>query len=100
MKSHKLCGCLHGFVPDLRIKQCDLIADCARNHVEGLLHIAELLSLLFIGDPVCRLALDQHLAGIWPVKSQEELKDRTLSHSGASCECYLLAGIDREIQVI
>ena len=96
MESHELRGRLHRLVPDRRVKQCDLVADRARNHMKGLFHIAELLSFLLVREPICRLALDQSLTGIRAIESQKQLKDRTLSGAGTPRQRYLLARVNCE----
>ena len=96
MKPHKLCSCLNLRIPDRRIKQRNLVAHRPRDHVERLLHITKLRPLLPVRDPVCLLALDQRLTGIRPVKSQKQLKDRTLSGAGAPRQRHLLAWVNCE----
>ena len=53
-------------------------------------------SFHMVPGTVCLLALDQRLTGIRPVKSQKQLKDRTLSGAGAPRQRHLLAWVNCE----
>ena len=87
-------------ISDRIIIEGDLVFHRPRNHVEGLLHIAEQLSLLRFWNITSRDSLDQHLAVLWLVKSQQQLKYGALSCSGTTGQCNLFAFLYLDIDVV
>ena len=69
IQSHHFRRLFYHLIGDGIVIEGDLVLHCSRNHMEGLLHIAELLSFLLVREPICRLALNQSLTGIRAIES-------------------------------